>query len=178
MGCSDLNICYVGIGGTSVQYLCILDDGQTLCSETRALFGRSAGAGSDLRSNGGEMKTDGSYEYWRPAGIASSEKVVRVFRKDGKVIAVVARTENGPLAGNNEADFTATTLALAVGLLFILLGIILVAIGRLYFGWPLTGLGVLLIAFYVWGTATRTVKRTIECSEEEYEAAEAHAPPE
>lgn len=117
------------------------------------------------------MGKDGDYEYWRPAGIASSEKVVRVFRKNGKVIVVVARIENGPFAGSNEDDFTATTLALAVGLLFLLLGVVLAVTGRLYFGWPLIGLGVLLIAFYVWGTATRTVRRTIECSEEEYEAA-------
>ena len=117
------------------------------------------------------MKKDGDYEYWRPAGIASSEKVVRVSRKDGKVIVVVARSENGPMAGSNETDFTATTLALAMGLLFLLLGIVLVAIGRSYFGWPLIALGILLTAFYVWGTAARTVRREIECSEEEYEAA-------
>jgi hypothetical protein len=116
------------------------------------------------------MAKDGDYEGWRPAGIASSEKVVKVFRNSGKVIVVVARTERGPLAGRDESDFTATTIALAVGLLFLLLGIVLVVIRRLYFGYPLIALGILLTAFYAWATGTRTVTRRIECSEEEYQA--------
>ena len=117
------------------------------------------------------MAKDRDHERWRPAGIAPSEKVVRVFRRNGKVIVVVAGTEKGPLAGSDEPDFAAATIALAVGLLFLLLGIVLVVTGSLYFGCPLIALGILLTAFYAWGTGTRTVTRRIEYSEEEYQAA-------